>query len=135
MDETELNSYLAAHLGVSGNAGSRPVSGQPDVESVRSSVKDVKIELLADRVRAYIVFNMHGKDMSLQLEGKLHAARGYIQFEPVAGQIGSFPIPRSTLESAMRRMMESAENRGKFKLPNEVSDIRIENSEIVLEYK
>lgn len=134
LDESELNSYLASHLDLSGNSAAIP-EGQPDVEAVRSSVRDVKVELLGDRVRAYVVFDMHGKDMSLQLEGKLHAAGGYMQFEPIAGQIGSFPIPQSTLESAVRRLFESAENREKLKLPPEVSDIRIENGEIVLSYK
>lgn len=135
MDETELNSYLAAHLDLAGNAGSSPARVQPDVGSPRSSVKDVRLELVNDRVRAYVVFDMHGKDMSLQLEGRLHATGGYIQFEPIAGEFGSFPIPQSTLRSAVRRMMDSPENREKFKLPREVSDIRIENGEVVLEYK
>ncbi len=135
IDEMELNSYFAAHLNLAGNGGAGTPAGQPDVESVRSSVRDVKIELLSDRVRAYVVFDMLGKDLSLQIEGKLHAACGHILFEPVAGEIGSFPIPRSALDSAVRRMMESPENREKFKLPDEVSDIRIENGEVVLSYR
>jgi len=31
---------------------------------------------------AYVVFNFHGKDMTLQLEGRLTAANGYLRFEP-----------------------------------------------------
>src|SRR6266571_2096822 len=62
MDEMELNSYFAAHLNLAGNRSTGTPAGPPDVESVRSSVRDVKIELLADRVRAYVVFDMLGKD-------------------------------------------------------------------------
>jgi hypothetical protein len=105
------------------------------IEQVRSSVKDVKVELIDDRVRAYVVFDFHGKDMTLQLEGKLGAEDGYLHFEPVAGQIGSLPIPQSTLEAAVRRMMESPENREKLKLPNDMSGLKIENGEIVTTYK
>jgi hypothetical protein len=105
------------------------------IEQVRSSVKDVKVELIEDRVRAYVVFDFHGKDMTLQLEGKLGAEDGYLHFEPVAGQIGSLPIPRSTLEAAVAKMMESPENRQKLKLPNDMSGLKIENGEVVATYK
>jgi hypothetical protein len=105
------------------------------IEQVRSSVKDVKVELIEDRVRAYVVLDFHDKDMTLQLEGKLGAEDGYLHFEAVAGQIGSLPIPRSTLESAVAKMMESPENREKLKLPNDMSGLKIENGEVVATYK
>jgi hypothetical protein len=161
MDQTELNSYLASHLelgsakpnagssaATSGTADGSPASGpvggeasapngttQEQVDQVRSSVKDVKIELIEDRVRAYVVFDFHGKDMSLQLEGKLGASDGFLQFVPVSGQIGSLPIPQSTLETAVQRMMESPENREKLRLPADISDLRIVNGEVVASYK
>ncbi len=105
------------------------------IEQVRSSVKDVKVELIEDRVRAYLVFDFHGKDMTLQLEGKLGAEDGYLHFQPVAGQIGSLPIPKSTLEAAVARMMESPENREKLKLPNDMSGLKIQNGEVVATYE
>jgi hypothetical protein len=105
------------------------------MEQVRSSVKDVKVELIEDRVRAYVVFDFHGKDMTLQLEGKLGGSDGYLHFEPVAGQIGSLPIPKSTLEAAVARMMESPANREKLKLPNDMSGLKIQNGEVVATYK
>ena len=105
------------------------------VEQVRSAVKDVKVELVDDRVRAYVLFDFHGKDLSLQLEGKLGASDGYLRFEPVGGQIGSLPIPQSTLEAAVRKMMESPENREKLKLPADMTGLKIENGEVVATYK
>lgn len=151
MDETELNSYLASHLSladtkvavvhsaVPGDTSSgAPGSNAPtasDVEQMRSNVKDVKVQLIDDRVRAYVMFDVHGKDMTLQLEGKLGAANGFLRFEPVSGQIGALPIPQATLEAAVRRMMESPENRDKLKLPSEISDLKIENGEVVAQYQ
>jgi hypothetical protein len=138
MDESELNSYLASHLDISPNGSSNPSSGGAapvDVEQVRSAVKDVKVQLIDDRVRAYVVFGFHGKDMTLQLEGKLGAEDGYLRFEPVSGQIGSMPIPQSSLETAVRHMMESPENREKLRLPAEMSGLKIENGEIVASYQ
>ena len=153
LDQTELNSYLASHLDISpaapaktapntastGDANSNlpTPSGTPaeQIEQVRSSVRDVKVELVEDRVRAYVVFDFHGKDMTLQLEGRLTAANGYLRFEPVSGHFGSLPIPQSALETAVQKMMESPENREKLKLPREISDLRIENGELLATYR
>jgi hypothetical protein len=148
MDETELNSYLASHLALAGNGALNPAptggaqgaanGATPtpqEVEQMRSNVRDVKVQLTDDRVKAYVVFDVHGKDMTLQLEGRLGAQNGYLHFEPLGGQIGSLPIPQSTLESAVQRLMNSPENREKLRLPSEISDLRIQNGEVVASYK
>jgi hypothetical protein len=113
-------------------------SGMPsaaDVDQMRSNVKDVKVQLVGDRVIAYVVFGVHGADMTLQLEGKLGSDNGYIRFEPLGGQIGSLPLPLSALQNAMQRLMESPENREKLRLPADVTDLKIENGEVVTTYK
>ena len=158
-DETELNSYLSSHLQLSPHSdaarsapnrasgttspASDPAAELPtpqgtpaeQVEQVRSTVRDVKVQLMDDRARAFVVLDFHGKDMTLQLEGKLRSSGGYLRFEPVSGQFGSLPIPRSALESAVEKMMTSPENREKFKLPAEISDLRIEHGEVVVTYR
>lgn len=148
VDETELNSYLSSHLELSGKEMAKPAAQaeQPgdsngaaptaqDVEQMRSNVRDFKIQLEDDRVKAYVLFDVHGKDMTLQLEGRLGAQNGYLNFQPVSGQIGSLPIPQSALESAVRRLRESPENREKLKLPPQIADLRIENGEVVATYR
>jgi hypothetical protein len=141
LDETELNSFLSSHLDIAANPAAASVPAPPagtlpaDIEQARSSVRDVKVQLIGDRVRAYVVFDFHGKDMTLQLEGRLGASDGYLRFEPVSGQLGALPIPQSTLDAAVRRMMDSPENREKLRLPAEISDLKIENGEIIASYK
>jgi hypothetical protein len=142
LDESELNSYLASHLDLAkDNAVQTAVGGEgdapsaKDVEQMRSSVRDVKIQMEGDKVRAYVIFDVHGKDMTLVLEGKLGAENGFLRFVPVSGQIGSLPIPQSTLETAVRKMMESSENREKLRLPGDIADLKIENGELVAVYQ
>lgn len=101
---------------------------------MRSNVKDVKVQMEDDLVKAYVVFDLHGKDMTLQLAGKIGANDGYLRFEPVSGKIGSLPIPQSALESAVRQLMQAPENREKLKLPSDVLDMHIENGELVTTY-
>jgi hypothetical protein len=161
LDETELNSYLLSHLEIAPRPGADksapgraaatnsatapdPTAGLPttptgtpseQVAQVRSTVRDVKVRLIDNRARAYVVFDFHGKDMTLQLEGRLTSSGGYLRFEPISGQFGSLPIPESALQSAIQKMMSSPENRDKFKLPPEISDLRIENGELVVAYR
>ena len=87
-----------------------------------------------DQVHAYVVFDVHGKDMTLQLVGRLGSADGFLKFEPISGQLGSLPIPQSTLETAVQRLMESPENREKLRLPSDVSEMHIENGQLVAIY-
>lgn len=155
LDESEVNSYLESHLDLAKDAPAAAPSpsvqaatpdavqnadnsGAPsaaDVEQMRNSVKDVKVQMEGDQVRAYVVFDVHGKDMTLNLVGKLGSQDGYLKFEPVSGQIGSLPIPQSTLETAVQRLMDSPENREKLKLPADVSDMHIENGQLVATYQ
>jgi len=141
LDESELNSYLASHLDLlppspapaqDGGAGAASAA---DVEQARSSVRDLKVRMEGDQVHAYLVFDLHGKEMSLDLVGRLGAADGYLKFEPVSGHVGALPIPQSALESAVRQLMESPVNREKLRLPSDVSDLRIENGELVTTYR
>jgi len=161
LDESELNSYLASHLdlekdGATTAAPAAPATAAPaetagpdsadattdgpgaptaaDVEKMRSSVRDVKVQMEGDQVHAYVVFDVHGKDMTLDLVGKLGAKDGYLHFEPISGQIGALPIPLSTLQSAVEKLMDSPENRDKLKLPSDVSDMHIENGQLVATY-
>jgi hypothetical protein len=149
LDQAEVNSYLANHLDLAPqtSAPATPQSSSPpaapdggaamtptDIEQAKSSVKDVKVTMEGDQVHAYVVFDLHGKDMTLDLVGRLGAQDGYLKFEPVSGKIGSLPIPQSALESAVRQLMESPENRDKLKLPSDVSDLRIENGQLVTTY-
>ena len=164
LDRSELNSYLAQNLGLEGTApagtgtvpgtngasagaqspaggsGSDPAavlsSGeQPSIDEIQSSVKDVKVDMVGDVVKAYVIFDFHGKDLSLELDGHLSADNGYMKFVPISGKLGSLPLPQSTLNEAVDKLMSSPENREKLKLPADISDIKIEDGHAVVQYK
>jgi hypothetical protein len=164
LDKTELNSYLSQNLQLDGNAGqaqgrtnssganpSSPQAGpppnsdptigltdsneQPTLDQVQSSVKDVKVDMDGDLVKAYVLFDFHGKNLSLELDGHLSSENGYLRFDPVSGSIGSMPLPQSALETAVEKLMASPENREKLRLPADISDIHIVNGNAVITYK
>lgn len=160
LDSTEVNSYLHDNLQMEGapqsanaqspdpNNGntadggrrpsptSLPVAGADPqtIEQVQSSVKDVKIDMAGDLITAYVVFDFHGEGLSLELDGHLFTENGYLQFDPVSGKLGSLPLPQSSLNSAVQRLMESPENREKLKLPQGISDVQVVDGHVIVTY-
>jgi hypothetical protein len=116
-------------------AGSGSHQDDPSLAEVQSSVRDFKINMLEDRIQAYVLFDFHGKDLSLLIEGRLHVQGGYLRFEPTSGKFGSMPIPQSALQTAVERMLDSPENKEKLHVPPEISDIHIQNGELVVSYR
>ncbi len=160
LDSTEVNSYLHDNLQLEGspagsevpsqdptiqpaNGGQRGATAAPPVaeadpktvEQVQSSVKDVKIDMQGDLITAYVVFDFHGEDLSLQLSGHLFTENGYLQFDPVSGKLGSLPLPQSTLDSAVQKLMASPENREKLRLPDGISDVQVVDGHVVMTYQ
>ncbi len=158
LDRTELNSYLHKNLQLegaqpdvvpaAGPATSAPASdaqqasptgGIPGdaatLEQVQSSVKDVNVDIDGDLVKAYVTFNFHGKDLALELDGHVGSDNGYLTFDPVAGKLGSLPLPQSTLQAAVDKMMASPENREKLRLPPDISSIAVSNGQAIVSYK
>lgn len=157
LDRTELNSYLQQNLQTAGSPASAHAAAPPSptspadakpgfsnvplddnsatLEQVQSSVKDVKVDMDGDLVKAYVVFDFHGKDLSLELDGHLATQGGYLKFEPVAGKLGSLPLPQATLDAAVDKLMASPENREKLKLPPGVNDVKIQDGQAVVSYK
>jgi hypothetical protein len=160
LNPTELNSYLNSNLQLAKSAAASDAtpspaqdavpapttpapnsvapsdasssSAQPTIDDVQSSVKDVKVDMVGDLVKAYVTFDFHGKDMSLELDGHLSSSDGYLKFEPVAGQLGSLPLPQSVLDAAVDKLMSSPENREKLRLPPGVNSIKIVNGQVVM---
>jgi hypothetical protein len=165
LDRTELNSYLQQNLQTGGPSQPStalpapapasegvPVAASPTdpsagpmsalsgndaatLEQVQSSVKDVQVDMDGDLVKAHVIFDFHGKDLSLELDGHLGSQDGYIKFVPVAGKLGSLPLPQSMLDAAVAKMMASPENREKLKLPSDINDIQIQDGKAVVSYK
>ena len=88
MNEAELNSMLASNLQLA------PAAPAP-ASQVQSSVRDVKINLLEDRMRAYVLFTFHGADLSLQLEGQLGVRGGHLRLRRAGANWGRFRYPDS----------------------------------------
>jgi hypothetical protein len=145
--EAELNGWLGENLALSGprgfspsNSTSEPIIGMvndaaaalTEGSRVRSSVRDVKIELLEDSLRVYAVVDLYGKSQSLELEGRLRNEDGHLALEPTQGKLGSLPLSSVVLRTAADRIFNSPANRDQLQLPPYIKDISVEGGRLVI---
>ncbi len=137
LNEAELNQWMRNNLAIASSHQAQqvgipvPTEEKPSIQAVQSALKDVRMNLRGNQLRAYVLFVLYGKEISLQLDGTIETRRGHIRLKPTAGKIGSLPIPSSTLEYVARQLFDSPENRDKFQLPPQIESVRIDNETLV----
>jgi hypothetical protein len=70
LDEAELNAWIQSNLALATPPTPDPPRApgspsEPTLQEVQSSLRDVKINLVGDELRAYVLFNLYGKDLTL----------------------------------------------------------------------
>jgi hypothetical protein len=125
VEQNELNSLVASYVKIDPKGGSES----------SSPVRDLRLILKGDRIRMYMAYDFHGKEVTFELESKLHTSNGLLQFEPLSGKLGALPIPRSALQSSMQKMMDSPEGRQAMRLPSNLSDLRVEEGKMVATFR
>jgi hypothetical protein len=139
LDQPELNGWLETHLAfakdgtVRANSGSAQASEfDQEVKPLRSAIRDVKVELLEDSLRAYVVYDFHGVELTMVLAGRLFVRDGYLRFEPAGGKLGRLPLPQASLQGAVQRLFDAPENKEKFRLPAQIEDIGIRQGKLYI---
>lgn len=138
LNEAELNQWMRDNLAIASTHQAQqagipvPAGSDPNVQEIQSALKDVRINLMGNQLRAYALFALYGKEISLQLDGTLTTQGGYIRLQPTAGKLGSLPIPSSTLDSVVHQLFDSPNNRDKFQLPPQIESVRVENNSLVI---
>ena len=138
LNEAELNQWMRDNLAIASTHQAQqagipmPAGSEPNIQEVQSALKDVRMNLMGNQLRAYALFILYGKEISLQLDGTIRTEGGYIRLQPTAGKIGSLPIPSLTLDSVVHELFDSPTNRDKFQLPPQIESVRVENNTLVI---
>ncbi|MBH0197600.1 MAG: LmeA family phospholipid-binding protein [Nitrospira sp.] len=138
LNEAELNQWMRDNLAIASTHQARqagipvPAGHEAEVQEVQSALKDVRMNLTGNQLKAYALFVLYGKEISLQLDGTIETRDGGIRLKPTAGKLGSMPIPSSTLDRVAQQLFESNQNREKFQLPSQIESVRIENGTLVI---
>lgn len=138
LNEAELNQWMRDNLAIASvhhaqQAGIPvPAGREATMQEVQSALKDVRMNLAGEHLKAYALFSLYGKEITLQLEGTLHTQDGAIRLAPTAGKIGTLPIPSSTLGQVVHQLFDSPQNRDHFQLPSQIESVRIENGMLLI---
>jgi hypothetical protein len=138
LNEAELNQWMRDNLPIASAHQAQQagiplsVGSAPSLQEVQSALKDVRMSLMGNQLRAYVLFAIYGKEISLQLDGTMETQGGYIRLKPTAGKLGSFPIPSSVLDYVVHQLFDSPQNRAKLQFPPQIESIRVENNTLVI---
>jgi hypothetical protein len=97
-----------------------------------SNLKDARVAFAGDEVTGYFVTEVYGKEMYVTISGKLGAKDGYVTFDPSGFKVGDLAVPVALVNPALQKKLADPENRDKLKLPEFVSDIHVENGQLVV---
>ena len=86
-----------------------------------------------DVVRGRFTTDLKGKQLYVTLGGHVGVSDGYVTFSPTEFRIGDLWIPVSLVNGRLQQKLR--EQREKLKLPDFVSEVRVERGELVVRGK
>jgi hypothetical protein len=98
-----------------------------------ANVEEPIISFEGDVVRGQFVSEVAGKKTYVTVAGHLGSKNGYATFEPTEFKVGDLKVPVSLVNDALQKKM--LEQQDRLKLPDFVSDVRVENSQLVVKQK
>jgi hypothetical protein len=125
--------HLPAIPAIQGPPTSVPSSADAAIGEGEPEVKDYKVNFEGDVARGQFVTQIGGKDVYVTLAGHLGSKDGYATFDPTEFKIGDLSIPVSMVSGALQQKL--TEQRDRLKLPNDVGEIKVENSQLVATQK
>jgi hypothetical protein len=136
----EVSAEMAQSMGTAPAPApaAKPVSsspGSPDAPIGPGEVqlKDYQVKLEGDLARGQFVTQVAGKDLYVTVAGHLGSQDGYVTFEPTEFKVGELSFPVSLVNSTLQKKL--AEQREQLKLPEGISNLHVENGELVITQK
>ncbi len=107
-----------------------PSSAETPFVSGEADVKDYQVNFDGDVARGQFVTQIGGKTVYVTLAGHLGAKDGHATFDPTEFKVGDLNIPVSLVNDALQKKL--AEQQDRLKLPDGVSDMHVENGQLVM---
>jgi hypothetical protein len=118
--------------------GAAAPSADTAAAAASSAIETVNIDepiisFEGDIVRGQFVTEVAGKKTYVTVAGHLGSKDGYATFEPTEFKVGDLKVPVSLVNDALQKKM--LEQQDRLKLPDFVSDVRVENGQLVVKQK
>lgn len=99
----------------------------------QANIQEPIISFEGDIVRGQFVTEVAGKKTYITVAGHLGSKNGYATFDPTEFKVGDLNVPVSLVNDALQKKM--LEQQDRLKLPDFISDVRVENGELVVKQK
>jgi len=129
INSDEVSAVLAQSLGNSGPAPTPPSDGA----AAAPVIKDQQVSFEGDVVHGQFLTQIAGKDVWITISGHLGEKDGYATFDPTEFKVGDLNVPVSLVNPALQKKL--TEERDRLKLPDNVGDLKVENSQLVMQQK
>jgi hypothetical protein len=106
-----------------------PTQAQPEAPP---QVKSMQFAMVGNQVVGQFVVERYGMDIYVTLSGQLSSKDGYVGLKPSLFKVGDLTVPIDWVDSTLQSKLADPENREKLKLPPFISDIRVEDGELVI---
>jgi hypothetical protein len=130
LSSDEVSAVLAQSMG---NAGGPTLTPTSDVGSTAPTIKDQQVSFDGDVVHGQFLTQIAGKDVWITISGHIGEKDGYATFDPTEFKVGDLNVPVSMVNPALQKKL--AEQRDRLKLPDNVGNVKIENSQLVMQQK
>jgi hypothetical protein len=130
INSAEISAVLAQSLGTVGASGLTPDS---NVGSGAPTIKDQKVDFDGDVVHGQFLTEIAGKDVWITISGHIGQKDGYATFDPTEFKVGDLSVPVSLVNPALQKKL--TEERDRLKLPDNVGNVKVENSQLVMQQK
>lgn len=129
INSDEVSAVLTQSLG---NTGPQ-LTPTSDVGPAAPVIKDQQVSFEHDLVHGQFLTQIAGKDIWITISGHLGEKDGYATFDPTEFKVGDLNVPVSLVNPALQKKL--SEERDRLKLPNNVGNLKIENSQLVMQQK
>jgi hypothetical protein len=130
INSDEVGAVLAQALGSAAGAQLAP---DTNVGNGAPTIKDQQVSFDGDLVHGQFLTEIAGKDVWVTVSGHLGSKDGYATFEPTEFKVGDLNVPVSLVNPALQKKL--AEQRDRLKLPDYVGDVKVQDSELVMQQK
>jgi hypothetical protein len=127
----EIGAVIAQSLGEAGSGAA--LSPDSNLGSGAPTIKDQHVSFEGDVVHGQFLTQIAGKDVWVTVSGHVGQKDGYATFEPTEFKVGDLNVPVSLVNPALQKKL--AEERDRMKLPEFVGDVKVKNSELVMQEK
>lgn len=95
----------------------------------------MQFAMQGNEVVGQFVVERYGMDIYVTLSGQLNSKDGYVGLKPTLFKVGDLTVPIDWVDSTLQSKLAEPENREKLKLPPFVSDVHVEDGELVISEK